>query len=779
MNKLYEEFISAPDEFSPMPFWFWNDAFCDEEIKRQIQDMYDKGVMGFVIHPRIGVPKDIEYMSDKFLGYVRCAVKEAKRLGMKVMLYDEGMYPSGSAHGLVVKENADFASKGLMVIESDSDEIKLNEGESLVVTLIAKKTGDKSVDFDSIEVFAGENVGNKTYFHFIQGFTGGHIRGIHEGEDDWENPPKSADLLNKRAVETFIRITHQGYYDALSEYFNDNTVIAIFTDEPSIMGREGNSRMKPWTDGFLDKFVLGGNKLTDLMALWYNVGDKTDEIKKRYLETVQNALNDSFYKPIHLWCKEHNVALSGHPGESQDIGLLDYFDIPGQDLIFRHVAPEGDSALIGGESTMAKCSSDAARHSGQRRNLNECFACSGKDGIEWSFTADDMKWMSDWLLVRGVNLLVPHAFYYSVDGELRFGERPPDVGPNNIWWKHYKYFSAYVKRMSYMMSDSYNVTDIAILCESDLLPFDAAAVLYKNQIEFNYLKESLLKDNYKGGGYVKIYNQKYSTLILEKASLINDTVIDFARCGGKVIVYNPCGLKISDELISIESFDEILDNVSKDLIITPKNEKLRVSHIVKDNEHFYVMTNEGEDEITGTLSVFADGDIKVLDAWDGTVSEYKGETIRLLRRESLILGVGKNPEERINIKLGKENEEYAVKELNDFTVDNKKAVLGDWTKQNDTKDFCGTIEYRTSISLNKSKKVILDLDKVGEICEVIVNGEDAGFILWAPFELDITEYVKDGENEIKVLVTNSMANHYTKHRIPSGLMGTPKIKILK
>lgn len=37
------------------------------------------------------------------------------------------------------------------------------------------------------------------------------------------------------------------------------------------------------------------------------------------------------------------------------------------------------------------------------------------------------------LAVRGVNLFIPHAFYYSIEGE-RKGERPPDVGPNSIWW---------------------------------------------------------------------------------------------------------------------------------------------------------------------------------------------------------------------------------------------------------------------------------------------------------------------------------------------------------
>ena len=45
---------------------------------------------------------------------------------------------------------------------------------------------------------------------------------------------------------------------------------------------------------------------------------------------------------------------------------------------------------------------------------------------------DEMKWYTDWLFVRGANLLCPHAFFYSLrDG--RSNERPPDVGVNNLW----------------------------------------------------------------------------------------------------------------------------------------------------------------------------------------------------------------------------------------------------------------------------------------------------------------------------------------------------------
>ena len=67
----------------------------------QIGDFEAHGVYGFVIHPRIGLPRDIGWMSPKMLRLMKLAVEEARRRKMYVILYDEGMYPSGSASGQV------------------------------------------------------------------------------------------------------------------------------------------------------------------------------------------------------------------------------------------------------------------------------------------------------------------------------------------------------------------------------------------------------------------------------------------------------------------------------------------------------------------------------------------------------------------------------------------------------------------------------------------------------------------------------------------------------
>ncbi len=123
-KKAYRAILSAgwldtPAEFSLCPFWFWNDALSKREIARQIEDFRAHGVYGFLIHPRAGLPKSIGWMSRNMIEFMRFAIEQAAKHHMWVLLYDEGMYPSGSSSGQVIKENTAFRTRGLFAIDLD------------------------------------------------------------------------------------------------------------------------------------------------------------------------------------------------------------------------------------------------------------------------------------------------------------------------------------------------------------------------------------------------------------------------------------------------------------------------------------------------------------------------------------------------------------------------------------------------------------------------------------------------------------------------------------
>lgn len=112
--------------------------------------------------------------------------------------------------------------------------------------------------------------------------------------------------------------------------------------------------------------------------------------------------------------------------------------------------------------------------------------------------------------------------------------------------------------------------------------------------------------------------------------------------------------------------------------------------------------------------------------------------------------------------------------------------IGDWSQIEGISTYSGGARYRKSIRLTELKdgqKAFLNLGKVVSTAEVQVNGKKAGLKLIAPWQFDITDHVKVGDNEIEVLVHNTAANYYlsvpTQYRgdTVAGLLGTVSVEV--
>ena len=551
ITTLINDILNPSEEFTPIPFWFFNDTPAPDRIRKQLIDYVEKGVNGIVLHPRIGIPEEITYLSEKYFEAVRFIVETADELHMKVVLYDEGMYPSGSAHGMVVERNPEYASKGIRLVPSGEEA----EGEVIV------QFGDGS--------------------RLVYGFTGGTIRGIHFGEDDGEaGAPKSADILNPDAVDEFIRLTHDRYYEELKAYFG-NTIIAFFTDEPSALGRRAG-RFREWIPG-LDKEILkAGGCLEELRGLYTKEKNATTEI---YHKLIKKYYREIFYRRLSEWCESHDIVLMGHPEVSDDVEEQLYFQIPGQDLILRRVAPES-GGLTEFDSVQAKLAADIARHLGCRRNANECFGVCYRNRIPWYFTAADMKWYIDWLGIRGVNLFVPHAFYYSVEGA-RKEERPPDVGPNNIWWPHYRKISDYIKRLSYLMTDSVNGAKVAVLCDNNQVPYKELAGLFQERVEFNYLPIALRPECKMQDGKLCIREYQYEAVL----NVTNPAWDELVRTAA-VKEADAAGLQVFHDAESL-----LAEGTYKTVYTDKECRNLRVSKLQKNGADMYLFSNEAKNRL--------------------------------------------------------------------------------------------------------------------------------------------------------------------------------------
>jgi len=88
--------------------------------------------------------------------------------------------------------------------------------------------------------------------------------------------------------------------------------------------------------------------------------------------------------------------------------------------------------------------------------------------------------------------------------------------------------------------------------------------------------------------------------------------------------------------------------------------------------------------------------------------------------------------------------------------------LTDWTQHADSaiRYYSGTAVYSNTFNYHgqKNKTVWLDLGTVNNLAQVFVNGKDCGVAWTAPYRVDISKAVKEGENTVQIEVVNTWNN---------------------
>ncbi len=100
-------------------------------------------------------------------------------------------------------------------------------------------------------------------------------------------------------------------------------------------------------------------------------------------------------------------------------------------------------------------------------------------------------------------------------------------------------------------------------------------------------------------------------------------------------------------------------------------------------------------------------------------------------------------------------------------------TLASWTSSRESVHFSGTGSYRTVFDISGDQlrpdlRWTLDLGKVGNIAEVIINGKNLGTAWMQPYQIDVSSALRPGTNELTVLVTNTLINYV------SGLQRLPE-----
>lgn len=734
-----KKFRNPENIHSPAYFWMWNAKLEPAKLNAQLDDMLAHGMRSICIHPfpvnfrpngRFNTSMSPDYLTEDYFRVFSNVVDHAASLGMNVWLYDEGGWPSGGACGQI----------------ADAD----REGRF-----------------------------KKRFFGYGNGREPLAVRARPYGPGSGNYPS----IIEKGTTEEFIRRTHQSYRKYIGHHFG-KAVKYTFMDEPA-MPQDHYGANLGWTSDFEEEFKR--RKGYDIRPFAQTILDRKHtfdpEIAKQridYFDVMGDLFVERFMNPIRDWDKANGLASSGHlngedipewatrHGFGALLRALRVMDVPGVDVIWRQLFPETPNTP-GQQLPFPRYASSVAHQQGHMLAMTESFGIYGN-----AFTPDQMKWVVDFQLLRGINMFV--FGYYSVSNAgqwmLLF---EPHSGPVAPWWDMEKPFFEYIARTGQILADGRPATDIAVFFDTrafwaggsetesaGAMHHAVAKTLDKMNCEYEFVDDDALAAAEIRDGRLQVGAMTYSTLVLPSSKWMSDgakaKLEEFRGKGGNVLTTETVG--------EAKPVCRISGRVAP---------WLRAAKRVNGGETLYFIVNETRHSAVVSIDFDEKGDVVRADPESGDfIAVNRGETgFRWIfpgyGSAIFIVGAKANkpapPAYRGDVRELKKG--WTVRPLvshslgeDDFVISRMDAAavptdIKDW-RMHLGEHFSGKALYACRFNCEKAEKVMLDLGKVGWTCTVKLNGRDLPAKFFGPFRWEVE--TRSGENVLEVTVANMLAN---------------------
>lgn len=441
---LRKDFAEPPLQYKSRPLWFWNGTLNADRTREQLEGGKARGYGGVGILPASHMTP--AFMSPEFLDQYKAAVETAAGLGMKLCLYDEYWFPSGSAGGLLASKYPQALGKRLDMLALDTvGPTNISQAAPAGILM-----GAVAMDMES-----------KKRLNITES--------VKDGTLAWKVPAgnwkvmlftcapdgggKLVDYLDPDAIKRFIELTYQAYFDKFPAHFG-TTIDSAFYDEPALYHVTGG---RAWTPAFNEKFKAQHktDPLVSYPALWMDIGPDTAAARNALFGFRAELYAQGFPKTVNDWCRDHKIRLTGHVdqeelvnpviGQAGDlIKAFQYQDIPAIDQVFAY----------GRASRAYKVVSSAAYNYDRPLVLTECYG-----GINGMPVANLYKEAMD-QFAKGINVMVPHAVWYD-QARIIF---QPDLSPSSpAFGPHLADFNTYIGRLQRLLQGGRHVADIGVL----------------------------------------------------------------------------------------------------------------------------------------------------------------------------------------------------------------------------------------------------------------------------------------------------------------------------
>ena len=240
-----------------IPFFAITGRPTDAAIAHKVAALKADGFDQFLIYARSGLK--FKYMGEEWLHVVETLCHEAEQSGMKVWLYDEYNWPSGTCKGRV-------------------------------------PAADERFRYSEWAAFPKPE--------------GGFRWEIAMAPQGWVN------VCEPEAVRLFIKMTHEVYEKRLARYFASKTIAGIFTDEPGhpvAVTVEPGSRahFRRWI-GMEDEYRAETGRDFRADVEGFLAGSGSPEVWAIYGKLMGRRFRTAYFDQIRAWCDRMGILLTGH-----------------------------------------------------------------------------------------------------------------------------------------------------------------------------------------------------------------------------------------------------------------------------------------------------------------------------------------------------------------------------------------------------------------------------------------------------------------------------------
>ena len=430
-------FSNPPASARMLPIWHeWkNDPAA---WRRGLDNLESKGFGGFVGNANF---RNGYVDSNANLAAFVGLVAETRKRGLRVWLYDEPGYPSGTAGGAVTKNHSDRVAKGYLFSSAEvgggeTATLVLSSGRFVAAAAWPLEDG-RLVAAQRLDVDCPSGATNLVWtapasangvscrWKIVAWTVGDLYEGTHAAVNLSRRIPY-INLLSPEPTDAFIASTHEKYAAAFGGDLS--AFDSLFTDEPSLMTfwmRGMPYGVLPYAVELADEWRRRTGRDLDRDAPLLALGAKGENMKRlRYIfwDSVGRLVSENYMHRLDVWARAHGTRGGGHLLMEEWTGV----HLPNYGDFFRCLRALGNPGVDMLNSIPEKVSPQTAKLGGSAGALNgaKLVMCEVSDHVQLremnpphQVTEDEIAGTLNRLMWGGVNTFTSYYVWNSFGDE--------------------------------------------------------------------------------------------------------------------------------------------------------------------------------------------------------------------------------------------------------------------------------------------------------------------------------------------------------------------------